>query len=338
MGGRKETFRREGARALGAAALVVAISVAPALATRGTTRTQTKPFPQSEQASAQATCGKGSHSTSGGYRVNPPSPPGTVPGALVQGNTRTGNRGWRVAAGSTSAHLDGTLTAYVRCERRSDGRIAGHLIGRSTIEPGTATPFVFTCPPGTRPIGGGWSVDNLFNGTTGSSLLVVVENRRKSARVWRITAYVPSIGNPASNPASELTATVPCERKNRRKIVQRSRLVPINETARSGATATCRKGTHVISGGFVITPLPPGAVPYTPIDRHHPASPRTWRVELYDTGLGSVPAGSALTTYAYCKQNRTPRRRGRAASASAAPYFGTAPAEVGPAVPVATLP
>jgi hypothetical protein len=224
-----------------------------------------------------------------------------------------------------------TLTALVRCERRADSKIVVPLVGSATINPGFAQTFNFHCPPQTRPVGAGWSVDNPFNGNIAtSSNLIVVQSRRLDRTTWTLTAEVRS----GSGVASELTGTVPCEKVTPRKLVQRTAIDSFADNERATATATCRTGTHVVSGGFLINPLPPGTVPFAPVDRHAPVGGRQWRVDIYDT-IFALPPGSTLTTYAYCRKNRLRRRRARRSTASAAVSTGPGRVELLPPVPLA---
>jgi hypothetical protein len=149
------------------------------------------------------------------------------------------------------------------------------------------------------------------------------------------------VRNGAPNP-STFSPTVPCEANSRRKITQRGKIVSLANNTRASAAAKCAKGKHVVSGGFVLTPLPgtsPTPVPFAPMDYNAPIGVRTWRVDVYDTGF-AAPTGSALTTYAYCRRNRLRKKRRRttrSVAASAAP-IGRGRVEISPPVPVLSLP
>jgi hypothetical protein len=279
----------------------------------------------------------GTHSTAGGFVVSPLGTPGGGFQSVTQLSTPSGRRGWRVVSGAEQTNPVANLTASVRCERKIDGRIIVRLTGSDTIAPGFAVNFNFRCPPGTHPLGGGWSVDAPFDGDLGtSSNLIVIQNRRTSPTTWLITAEVRS---GAPNP-STFRPTVPCERNSRRRITERGRVVPLADNTRASASATCARGRHVVSGGFVLTPLPgttPAPVPFAPMDYNAPTGGRTWRADVYDT-VYAAPAGSALTTYAYCRRNRLRRKRRprRSAAATSAP-IGSGTVEISPPVPVLTL-
>jgi hypothetical protein len=307
MGNNHRQANRRGAAiaALIGSAIALAACAPGALATKGLTRTKSTTLPPESQRSVSATCPRGTHSTSGGFRVSPGGVPGQGFQALVQNSDRSGNRGWSVTGGAESTNPSSTLTAVVRCERKSDGKVVVPLVGSQSVNPGFAQTFNFHCPPGTRPVGAGWSVDNPYTGdVANSSNLIVVESRRTNATTWTLTAEVRS----ASTVVSTFTGTVPCERKSPRKLVQKSRTVSFSDNQRASASATCAKRTHVVSGGFVINPLPPGVVPFAPVDYNAASGPRSWRVDLYDTVL-ALPPGSTLTTYAYCRRNKGKRKR-----------------------------
>ena len=300
------------------------------------TKTASTPLPPESQRSVTASCPIGTHSTAGGFIVSPSGAPGMGFQSVTQVSAPSGKRDWRVVSGAEQNNPPANVTAAARCERKIDGRIVVRLAGSDTIAQGTAVNFDFRCPPGTHPIGGGWTVSNPFNGDLATSNLIVIQNRRTSPTTWLITAEVRS---GATNP-STFTPTVPCERNSRRKITERGKIVPLANNTRASASAICAKGRHVVSGGFVLTPLPgtsPTPVPFAPIDYNAPTGARTWRVDVYDT-VFNAPAGSALTTYAYCRRNRLRKRRRarRSAEASAAP-IGRGRVEISPPVPVFSL-
>ena len=315
------------------------LAAAPAMATKGRTARASVALPPESSRSVTATCPAGTHSTAGGFTVNPLGTPGLGFASVTQVSNRIGRRAWTVTSGAESSNPPATLTSVVRCERRIDSRIVVPLVGSATINPGFAQTFNFNCPPQTRPVSGAWSVNNPFNGDLqNSSNLVVIQNRRLDRNTWTMTAGVrsdPNGPNPPNHPGSTFTATVPCETVTRRRLVQRTTIDPFADDQRASATATCRKRTHVVSGGFVINPLPPGDVPFAPIDFNAPTSPRSWRVDLYDTIYG-LPPGSSLTTYAYCRRNKLRRKRRSARRSRAAAAAPATPGwvEAQPPVPI----
>lgn len=313
-----------------AATALGALLVAPsAWATRGLTKTASVALPPESSRSATATCPVGTHSTAGGFSVTPLGTPGTGFQSVTQVSARRGARPWKVTTGAEGTNPPATMTAHVRCERRRDGRIVVPLTANETVNPGFAQTFDFTCPPQTRPAGAGWSVDDPFNGDlTTTSNLLVIQNRRLDFNTWRVTGLVRNGSN-----SSDFTVTVVCETITRKRLVQRTAIDAFGDNERASATATCRKRTHVVAGGFVINPLPPGTVPFAPMDYNAPVGNRQWRVDLYDTASG-LPPGSSLITYAYCRRNRLRKPRARAGAAVTANGLGPGRVEAMAPVPV----
>jgi hypothetical protein len=315
-----------------AAALCAA---APAMASRGVTRTAGTALPANSQRSVTAVCPAGTHSTAGGFFVSPAGAPGQGPQSWTQVSMPSGTGGWKVTGGSSGVNPPATLTSSVRCEKRRDGRIAVRLQGSSTITPGTAQNYDFHCPSGTHPIGAGWSVNNPYNGNIAtSSNLVVIQSRRTGPSHWLVTAEVRS----GAAVSSTFVPKVPCEFNSRRKLVEKSKIVPYLDQQRVTATATCAKRTHVVSGGFVISPLPstdPTPVPFGIMDYNAAPTGRTWRIDLYDTTF-AAPTGSSLSTYAYCRRNRLRRPQVRRISASSG-ALGPGRVEISPAQAVFSL-
>lgn len=308
---------------LGAALL----AAAPAGASRGVTKLGAVAFPPSTKRLAAASCPAGTHLTTGGFLISPGATAGSGFKTLTQVNKLAGN-GWTVQSGSTASNPAATLTAYARCERSRDGRIAIRSPFPVPVNPGQQTRVTSVCPEGTHPIGGGWSIDNPYDPAdpSGSSYLTVTENRQVGPRTWAIAGQIPNV---MSLQPSTLTTETTCEYNGPRKISVRSKLVPYLDNVRTTATARCPKLKHVVSGGFLFNPqagpAPGNPVPFPYLDRHGPVGTRGWRVDAYDLQVFPPPAGSAMTVYAYCRKNRL-RRRHRLALRGSAPVA----APVGP--------
>lgn len=313
--------------AIGVAVCVLAVMVgaAAALGSRGRTTNASIPFPPDTQQTTTATCPTGTHATGGGFQVSPGATPGSFPNTFTTNSNFKDRRSWTVVSGATSASASGTLTASVRCERKRDGRIGILLPGSHTVTPDTTAPYAatgqglnFICPPGTHPIGGGYSVDRPYDPNAASNRWFATQNRRTGG-TWTISGYL--MGGPAaSTPPAEFTGKVPCERNGVRPLVERKVVVPYLENQRTTASAKCRRGTHVVSGGFAFSPIGEGSVPVPFVDQDVPTTNRTWAVSAYDSGTFATPAGSTMTVSAYCRKNR-PRWQGarRGAAASVAP-------------------
>jgi hypothetical protein len=322
--------------AAAAACLLAALAATPAPASRGLTRTNSTALAPGSKSTVTATCPVGTHSTAGGFFVSPLGVPGSGPRSWTQISTPSGRRAWRVTGGASLNNPPATLFSSVRCERRRDGRIAVRLQGSSQIDPGTAEDFNFQCPLGTRPAGAGWRVGDPFDATVDSDHLIVIQSRRTTSQHWRVTAEVRA---GASQP-STFTATVACERRTRKRLIERSRIVAYVDNQRASAIARCPRRTHVVAGGFLLSPLPqptPGPVPFGIMDYYAAPTPRKWRVDLYDLAAYSAPTGSALTTYAYCRRNRLRRRGARAGAAVAPERIGPGRVEISEPRPIVTL-
>lgn len=303
------------------AALALAI---PALGSRGASSTSSTAFPPDTQRTTATTCPARTHATGGGFQVVPGGTPGSIPQSFTTNSTFSGRRGWTVTSGSTSQNPPAMLTARVRCERKRDGTVPILLPGSATITPDTTDDpnvpgvqydavgrnLIFHCPPGTHPIGGGYSVDRPFDPNAASNKFFATQNRRTGKSTWTISGYL--LGGPsASNPPAVFTGKVPCERNGNRRLVERSRVVAYGEDVRSTASVACGKGRHLVSGGFAFTPAGAGAVPVPFVDQAISIGGRTWQVSAYDSGFFAAPPGSAMSVYAYCRRNRPKRRRAR---------------------------
>jgi hypothetical protein len=328
--------------AIAAAGCLIAIGAIaiPALASKGVTKTGSTAFPADSKASASAACPARTHATGGGFAATPAATPGAGVESFTTNNNFSGRKTWTVTSGQVSGGHATTLTVKVRCERKSDGKIAILLTGGTTITPdtdpqggydATGQNLVFHCPPGTHPIAGGYQVAKPFDpNNAGTTNKFFATQTRRTGTTWTISGYL--FGGPAaSTPPAEFTGTVPCERNGSRRIVERSKTVPYLDNARATASAKCPKGRHLVSGGFAFTPIGEGFVPVPFVDQSLPATPRIWTVSAYDSAVFAPPVGSSLTTYAYCRRNFKKKRRARQGTAASSGAVGPGWVEVTPA-------
>jgi hypothetical protein len=316
--------RRHGA-AIVVGCLAVLLAATGALASRGVTKNTNVPFPPDTQRSATASCPAKTHISGGGFQVSPGATPGGTVNSFTTNSNFSGRRAWNVVSGATVANPSGTLTATARCERKRDGKVALIMTGTTTITPDTSGPApyeargvnqVFTCPPQTHPIAGGYSVDKPYDPNVSATNKFFATQNSRTGTTWTVGGFL--LGGPAaSNPPAEFTARVACELNGTRPVRQRSATVPYIDNARATATATCRKGTHIVSGGFAFSPRE-GFIPVPFVDRNVPATNRAWTVSAYDSGPFGAPAGSTMTSYVYCRKNRPKPRRRRAGGSVAA--------------------
>jgi hypothetical protein len=322
----------------------LATATAVAVASRGVTKNANVSFPPDTKQTATTTCPPKTHISGGGFQVSPGATPGGTVESFTTNSNFSGGKSWTVTSGATAASPSATLTATARCERKRDGRIAVVLPATRTITPDTTPPYQavginlqFICPPQTHPIGGGYSVDKPFdpNNVGGTNKFFATQNRRTGS-TWTIGGYL--LGGPsASTPPAEFTAKVACESNGTRPVRERSSLVPYTDNARATATATCRTGTHLVSGGFSFSPTS-GFIPVPFIDRNVPATGRAWTVSAYDSAGFGAPPGSTMTSHAYCRKNKPkPRRRRARSGAASAAQVGEGSVRVVPLPPATVL-
>lgn len=252
-------------------------------------------------ATATAGCSGKTHATGGGYSVAPNfAPPATGLRSLPTLNSPLGNKGWTATSVAyTNPASAGALTAYARCEKNSAGKIAIRSNSSATLPAGIGQSLVFNCPPGTHVISGGFAGDGpTALNSLATFRIIVLESRRTGPGQWTITGY-----NRTGAPTSTLTGYAVCEFNAKGSAVSEvSSFVPVANDARTAADPTCSKKQHVVSGGFLVSPLPPGTVPVIGVDETQPVGERWWHTGLHEFPSFTLPAGSALQAVAYCKK------------------------------------
>jgi hypothetical protein len=280
-------------------------------ATPAATTTAAVPFAAGTSTTASASCGAATHLSGGGYAVSPPfTPPSSGIRSLNTISHPAGATTWTAggAAFSTPA-ASGTFTTYARCERNSLGRVVGILSGSSILAPGTSQTFNLNCPPRTHVISGGYAGQGLagfaYQGPNFRTL--VLQSRRASPTTW-LVQIVNSSFSPASATA---TAYAVCEQDAKgRSISEVFTFTPLVEDARATGNPTCTGKTHVISGGFALSPNGIGDIPSTGIDEFHPVGAKGWRVGLHEMLPPlALPAGSSMLSYAYCAPDAVPKKK-----------------------------
>lgn len=293
--------------------LALAVCAAPAAAGKipdaKTTSASVALAPGAVQA-ATAQCPKKMHVSGGGFAVSPlfsqngtsarSDDTGTQSSDLI--STFTGRRAWTATgAAFTTPPVVGTFQAIARCEKNSLGRLTSIESGSTAIAPGTSSTVGVTCPVSSHVASGGYSAGPTGNLTDPTAFrLLVVESRRSDRRRWEFVAVNPA----GAASAGTLSVAALCESDLARPAVEISRSSVIADNARTAATAACSGKKHVVAGGFLISPF---VGPAASIDQSLPLAKKTWLVGLYEAPGFSLPAGSTLTTYAYCKKD-TPRR------------------------------
>jgi hypothetical protein len=294
--GNRGKVRRSRGLMLAVASLAAVTALAPVAADAkkkkkkgkpAVTRTAGVPFAQASNASSSATCPKGTHVSGGGFTVTPSfTPPSTGLLSVNSTSHATGNRTWTGAGSAYQAPTaSGSFTAVARCTNNRRGGIAVRGDSQVSLQPAEARNLVFNCPAGTHVLNGGYAGQGLASFATQLS----------SARIVVNSAQAPS--------AATVTGYASCEQNRKgRSVSQVAAVAQITDDARASADATCSKKKFVIGGGFVITPLPPGNVPFAPVDESTPVGKRAWHVGVYAHPAYTMPPGSALQTIAYCKK------------------------------------
>jgi hypothetical protein len=262
---------------------------------------------------ATANCPGGTHVSGGGWSVSPPFTPNgldTAPGGTGTRITHlqsqsSGNVSWTAgAAAFATPAVAGTFTSIARCESNSLGKTVGGVFGTTTVPVSQGTTVNLNCSPGTHVVTGGFSLSPAGNLAVFDAFRpVVVASRRFDVDTWQV-----HVVNPTGSPSvATLFSNVVCERNARGvSVTEALSVVPVINNARTSATATCTGKTHVVGGGFLLSPLTGPAVG---IDQMQPVGGKAWQVGLYEYPNFALPAGSSLAAYSYCKKDSLPRKK-----------------------------
>jgi hypothetical protein len=268
-----------------------------------TTRTAAASLAAGVSATSTANCKGKTHATGGGYAVAPNFvPPSTGLRTLPTLNSPLGNKGWTASAAAyTNPASSGQLITYARCEKNRAGKIAIRVNSSLALPSATGQNLVFNCPPGTHAISGGFAGDGpTALNSLATFRIIVVQSRRTGPGQWTVTGY-----NRSGAPTSTLTGYAVCEFNAKgASVSEASAFTQVANDARTSGQATCSKKKHVVSGGFLVSPLPPGTVPVIGVDETQPVGSRAWHVGLHEFPTFGLPPGSALQTFAYCKKGR----------------------------------
>ena len=274
-----------------------------------TTETAAVPFAQGATVSATAACKGKSHLTGGGFAVSPPFTPfGGIRSTSVI-SFPADRKQWTASASAfTTPPASGTFTAYARCESNSLGKTI-QLALPVTVPQGQVTTALLDCPGPTHAVGGG------FAGTPPASLNLaddaglrtfIFESRRRNDRQWAVTAYTRD-NSPV--PAA-FTGYVICELDGkRRNVTQESTIASIADNGRTVGEARCGGKRHVVSGGWSVVDADTSIAPAALFDESHPVGKKGWHVGMSEHPDITLPAGSTLETFAYCKKGPRAKKR-----------------------------
>jgi hypothetical protein len=319
-GREKGTVRtRIGVVAVAALAALLSLGLAsPALAKKkkkkvvpAVTSTALAPFSSAGTASATANCTGKTHLSGGGYVVAPHYEPSSNTGLRTSTSTSTpvGVTAWNARSDAfTSPATSGSLTTVARCESNKLSQIATVISGSATVQSGILDNLQIQCPSGTHVVSAGYDGTGLASYVNGfnSFRIFILQSRRTALNQWTISAFESSV-NPASG---TVNVAALCEKDAKgRSIGEVSGLATIATNARASADATCPSKQHVLSGGFVLAPIPSGsgAPPIVGIDEFQPTSNSTWHLGLQS--FGAQPPGSSVATYAYCAKDTVKKKK-----------------------------
>src|SRR5262245_58496415 len=276
------------------------------------TATASVPLAPGSQQTANANCIGKTHVTGGGWSVSAVYNPNGTTSLANDTGTRithlqsapTGTFGWAATAAAFTLPANaGTLTAVAQCENKAYSKVRTGVSGTSTIPIGQETTVDLNCQPGTHVVSGGFSFTPAGNlGAPGDRRPIVVESRRLDVTTWQIHIINP-IGSPS---AATLSSNVLCELNEKGvSITEATASAPIVNENRTTVTASCTGKTHTIGGGFLVQPY---VGPAVGIDQMQPVGAKAWQVGLYEYPAFSLPPGSTVAAYSYCRKNALPNQ------------------------------
>jgi len=239
-----------------------------------------------QHGSVGATCPSGTSVVSGGFASEFSDPPVNFPFIELDASQRSGRRSW-TSSGFNDGNAAGDLRSFAYCRDQTLRAV------RTTVPApvGQLVTATAKCPRGTKVISGGVEASPID--TVGDTpVLYVSESRRAGKRKWETSAFSDG------NEAGELTATASCDkaRKPRARSVSTTLSdVPPN-TPFDSATARCKRGERVVSGGFGSPDDSGSATPRFMASKR--AGRRGWKVSGF---YGNIGAPIEITSYAYCE-------------------------------------
>ena len=255
---------------------------------------------------ATASCPKGTHVTGGGwldsapYTANGTNPLGDDSGLRIvplQSQPVTLSLWTAGAAALTVPGTAGTYSAIARCESKSVSRIAITTVRSDIVQVSSEGTIDTRCPSGFHVLNGGFSLSPAGNLADPAAFRAkVAESRRVAANAWEVDVVNPT---GAASPAT-LNTNVICELNGKGvSLTERSAAAPLVDNSRVTATASCTGKTHTVGGGFLVNPK---VGPAVDVDQMQPTGRKGWQVGGYENPGFSLPAGSTLTAYTYCRK------------------------------------
>jgi hypothetical protein len=313
--------RRIGVVAVAALATLLALGAAsPAVAKKkkkkappAITTTAIAPFASASTAASMANCTGKTHISGGGYVVTPHFDPASSSGLSTQTSTSTpvGATAWNVKSDAyVNPSSSGSLTSVARCENNSLSQIATVVTGTATVTKGILANIQITCPPGTHVVSAGYDGTGLGSYLNNNSTyrIVILQSRRTALNQWTISA----LENNFNVASGTVNVAAVCEKDAKgRSIGEVSAISPFGANSRASGDPTCPAKQHVLSGGFVFTPIPSdaGNAPIVGIDEFEPVGKSTWHLGLHTFAFAPPPPGSSVATYAYCAKDTVKKKK-----------------------------
>jgi hypothetical protein len=316
--GEKGRFRRVGVIAIAVLTALLAIgSAAPAVAKKkkkkvqpAITTTALAPFSSAGTASTTANCTGKTHITGGGWVISPHLEPSSSSGlnSLSSASIPVGATAWKARSDAFGAPpASGSLTTMTRCESNSLSTLGTVVTGTATVPPGTLANLQIQCPAGTHVVGAGYDGTGLAAYTLANTNIrtLILQSRRTALNQWTISA----LDFPTGGQSATVSVAALCERDQKgRSITEVTAISPFGSASRASGDATCPSKQHVLSGGYVLSPIPAntGNAPVVGIDEFEPVGNTGWHLGLHSYG---VPAGSSVATYAYCAKDTIKKKK-----------------------------
>jgi hypothetical protein len=162
----------------------------------------------------------------------------------------------------------------------------------TTIAAGEGGAATATCKRGAKAVSGGFETE-FFGVDTNFPFIPAESSRRSGPREWTSSGYNNGNGE------GDLTSFAYCRAQ---KIKSTSATVTIPVGQFETATATCPRGTRVISGGFEADPIIPGGgdTPVLRVSESQKVGNRSWEASAFSNGN----LEGDLTAYVYCRDGK----------------------------------
>lgn len=241
--------------------------------------------------SATATCPAKTKAVAGGFSTSAPQLPPAAPSHWLSINEsqRVGERSWRVSGVQAFTGSD-TLTAFVYCEaNKAKVKTASKTIAIPTTVGLGSTAFA-TCPKGTKPLSGGFSLPP----SSAGGVTYVSRSIAGNGVGWVVDATRVDGGGDARN----LIAYAYCAKTGAIKTKSASAFVlgPVNSFV-TAVTGNCAKKTSARGGGFA-TSTPVGGLAATALVYESRGTGQGWTSSASASGTAT---SSTLVSNAYCR-------------------------------------